>query len=130
MLNSESNFLQRRAPNKTRIMRKIILKPHKTKLMHAYVNPPVFAPRGNSVADKGWSLRLRTGLHIRTPNAELRTLRRSPRSGCPTNPIHDRLAETKFRYRLNEDPLDVQLVHLSQQAKQSLGRYAEIPGFA
>ena len=62
---------------------------------------------------KGWSLRLRrTG----PANAERRTPAngRSPRTGCPTNPIHDRLAETHFRYGLNEDLLDVQLVHLSQ----------------
>ena len=46
------------------------------------------------------------GLRRQTPNV-------LSRSGCPTNPVHDRLAETEFRYRLNEDPLDVQLVHLS-----------------
>ena len=86
-------------------MREIIFKTHKTKLMHAYANPPVFAPRGNPVADKGWSLRL---WRAAPPNAK-----RLSQSGCPTNPVHDRLAETEFRYRLNEDPLDVQLVHLS-----------------
>jgi hypothetical protein len=59
-------------------------------------------------ADKGWSLRSRrtAPLNGERPN--------SARSGRPANPIHDRLAETHFWHWLEEDPLDVHLVHLSQ----------------
>src|ERR1700738_4625333 len=46
----------------------------------------------------------------RTPNAE-----RSPQSRCPTNSIHNRLAETYFRHWLAENLLSVQLIPLSDE---------------
>jgi hypothetical protein len=52
-----------------------------------------------------------------TPNSKLQTpnaIRNSPQSRCPTNSIHNRLAETYFRHWLDENPLDVQLIHLSE----------------
>ena len=60
----------------------------------------------------------RCTLNAERCNRERRTVNRerptSARSGRPANPIHDRLAETHFWHWLEEDPLDVHLVHLSQ----------------
>ena len=54
----------------------------------------------------------------------------SPRRTRSTDPIHDGLSQSNFRDRLNENPSDVQSIHFSQQAKQSLGGNPQILRFA